>query len=73
MDIRRRRRVWRALLGLMKCLRFRLGRRLCMDPCETRLLRYKLVDVGEIRQKICGRGASKYLFIFMYVINLICC
>lgn len=71
MDIRRRRRVWRALLGLMKCLRFRLGRRLCMDPCETRLLRYKLVDVGEIRQKICGRGAV--LFIFMYVINLICC
>lgn len=73
MDIRRRRRVWRALLGLMKCLRFRLGKRLCMDPCETRLLRYKLVDVEEIRQKICGRGASKYLFIFMYVINLICC
>lgn len=36
-----------------------LGRRLCMDLCGTRLLRYKLVDVGEICQ-ICERGASKY-------------
>lgn len=52
--------VWRAWVIGFDEVCFKLGEDcVWISVYETRLLRYKLVDVGEICQ-VCERGASKY-------------